>query len=87
MVIKLGVWNRKLDRYKFELYMERWAEIYEKHPEFQKAMTIEENNKHMPRQKLAPRNYTLRDMEKQLVAKRKLPIIDVDSPCGSECMI
>ena len=68
--------------------MERWGEIYKNHPDlFQKAMQIEEQNKHMPRQKLAPRNYTLRDMEKQLKDNQKLPMIEVDSPCGSECMI
>jgi len=68
--------------------MDRWTEIYEKHPElYQKAMGIEEMNKHMPRQKLAPRKYTLRDMEKLLKNKTKLPMIEVDSPCGSECMI
>lgn len=68
--------------------MKRWTEIYENHPDlFQKAMIIEKQNKHMPRQKLAPKKYTLQDIDDQLRENKKLPMIEVDSPCGSECMI
>lgn len=68
--------------------LERWKEIHENHPELYKyAMKIEENGKHMPKQTLAPADYTLRKLEKDLKKKKELPMINVDSPCGSECMI
>lgn len=50
-------------------------------------MKIEENGKHMPKQKLAPGEFTLRTLEKQLKKNKPLPMIHVESPCGSECMI
>jgi len=65
--------------------VERWAEVYKTHPElYKKAMRIEENGKHMPKQTLTP--MTLRVLGKNL-KKNKLPMINVDSPCGSECMV
>ena len=68
--------------------MSRWAEIYEKHPDLYKyAMKIEENSKHFGSQSLAPKGHTLRELEKMMKKKNKLPMIEVDSPCGSECMI
>lgn len=68
--------------------MHRWQEIYETHPDLYKfAMKIEENGKHMPKQTLAPVNYTLRKLEKKLKQSKPLPMIYVDSPCGSECMV
>ena len=68
--------------------VDRWAEIYEKHPDLYKfAMKIEENGKHMPKQTLAPKGYTLRTLGKVMKKRQQLPMIQVDSPCGSECMI
>ena len=68
--------------------MERWAEIYEKHPDLYKyAMKIEEHNKHFGKQHLAPKGYTLRELGKIMKNKKKLPMVQVESPCGSECMI
>lgn len=68
--------------------MNRWKEIYENHPNLYKhAREIEENGKHMPTQTLAPKGYTLKLLEKMMKNKKKLPMVKVDSPCGSECMI
>ena len=68
--------------------MERWREIYKKHPKlYQYALKIEENNKYFGRQSLAPKGYTLRELENMIKQKQELPIIKTDSPCGSECMI
>ena len=68
--------------------MERWKEIHQNHPDLYKyAMKIEENGKHMPKQKLAPGDFTLRTLEKELKGHKPLPMIHVESPCGSECMI
>lgn len=63
----------------------RWAEIYQTHPDlYKKAVRIEENGKHMPDQKLNP--MTLRVFGKA-VKKKSLPMFEIDSPCGSECMV
>lgn len=68
--------------------MARWAEIYEKHPDlYKRAMKIEENSKHFGRQSLAPEGHTLRGLGKLMKSKDKLPVVNVDSPCGSECMV
>lgn len=68
--------------------MKRWAEIYEKHPElYEFSIKIEENSKHFGKQSLAPKGYTLRQLRKIMKNKKKLPIVEVESPCGSECMI
>jgi len=68
--------------------MERWAEVYQNHPDLYKySMKIEETNKHMPKQTLAPQGFTLRSLEKMMKKKQQLPMIEVDSPCGGECMI
>jgi len=65
---------------------DRWQEIYENHPElYQKAREIEENNKHMPRQKLT--RITLASMAERFENKQEIPMIEEGSPCGSECMI
>jgi len=68
--------------------MDRWAEIYQKHPDLYKySMKIEEQGKHFETQRLAPKGYTLRELKKMMNKKQKLPMVEVDSPCGSECMI
>ena len=68
--------------------MDRWAEIHEKHPDlFKYSMKIEENNKHYQTQRLAPKGYSLRQIDKMMKKEKKLPVVKVDNPCGSECMI
>lgn len=68
--------------------MARWAEIHEKHPDlFKYSMKIEEEGKHFETQRLAPKGYSLREIDKIMKQKKKLPMVEVDSPCGSECMI
>jgi len=68
--------------------MARWGEIHEKHPElFKYSMKIEEEGKHFATQRLAPKGYSLREIDKMIKQKKKLPMVEVDSPCGSECMI
>lgn len=68
--------------------MTRWGEIYEKHPDlFKHSMKIEEEGKHFATQRLAPKGYSLRQIDSMMKKKKKLPMVDVDSPCGSECMI
>lgn len=66
--------------------IERWTELFKAHPElFKKAMELEENGKHMPKQRLAP--MTLRVLQDNLKNNESLSVIQTDSPCGSECMI
>jgi hypothetical protein len=68
--------------------MERWKEIYQNHPDLYKfAIKIEEKGKHMPKQTLAPKGFTLRKLEKNLRKHKTLPIVHIESPCGSECMV
>ncbi len=68
--------------------MNRWAEIYEKHPDlYRHAMNVEENSKHFGSQTLAPGKHTLRELEKIMIRKENLPVTQTDSPCGGECMI
>jgi len=68
--------------------MERWKEIHQNHPElFKHSMMIEENSKHYKTQRLAPKGYSLRQIDKMIKKKKRLPLVKVDSPCGSECMI
>jgi 3'-phosphoadenosine 5'-phosphosulfate sulfotransferase (PAPS reductase)/FAD synthetase len=66
--------------------LERWSEVYAQHPElFEKAIALEENGKHMPKQKLTP--LTLRGLKDAIQNKKALPLIQIESPCGSECMV
>lgn len=66
--------------------LERWADLYEKHPKlYQNAVRIEETGKHMPKQKLFPT--TLRVLREDLRKGTPLPMIQIESPCGSECMV
>lgn len=68
--------------------IERWKEVYDKHPDlFEFARKMEENGKHMPKQTLAPKTFTLRKLGKQFRKNKPLPMIHVESPCGSECMV
>ena len=68
--------------------MNRWAEIYERHPDlYRLAMEIEEKSKHFGSQTLAPGKHTLRELEAIMIQKGRLPIVLTDSPCGGECMV
>jgi len=64
--------------------MERWHQVYENHRVlYRRAMLLEESSKHFPKQRLAA--HTLRGLGKSFRC-RKIPQIEVYSPCGSECM-
>lgn len=68
--------------------MERWSDIHKKHPDlFKYSMKIEENNKHYKTQRLAPKGHSLREIDKMIRKKKILPMVEVEGPCGSECMI
>lgn len=68
--------------------MARWAEIYRNHPDlYRRAVKIEENGKHFGSQSLAPGGHTLRELAKTMKKNGRLPVVQVDSPCGSECMV
>jgi len=63
----------------------RWAEIYRNHRNlYSKAMTLEENSKHFPKQKLM--SSSLRTLGDKLEDREPLPQIHVRRPCGSECL-
>ncbi len=63
----------------------RWHEIYQSHPRlYSYAMQLEEDSKHFPKQKLTPT--TLRELKARLTnGVELLPLIKIESPCGSEC--
>jgi len=64
---------------------DRWIHIFRNYPTlFNEAMQLEENGKHMPKQKLTPT--TLRVLKK-LIIKNTLPVYRTESPCGTECML
>lgn len=65
---------------------ERWQDLYQKFPDlYQAAITLEENGKHMPKQRLTP--LTLRGLAEHIQKKKPLPMAVVESPCGAECMV
>jgi len=73
--------------------MGRWRWLREKHPDlFEKAVSLEENSKHFPSQRLTDQVYreraviTLRELGVLLEAGDSLPLKDIESPCGGECM-
>lgn len=64
---------------------EDWADLYRRHPDlYKKAMVLEESSKYMPKQTLHP--LTLRGLAKAIKHER-IPVMQQDSPCGSECMV
>jgi hypothetical protein len=64
----------------------RWVEIYKKHSNlYDKAMILEENSKHFPKQKLT--TSSLRTLKTQIESHESLPQIQMIKPCGSECVI
>lgn len=65
--------------------IERWKELYNNHRDlYTKAIKLEENSKHFPKQRLT--TLTLRDLKDKFHKSKALPAIQVESPCGSECM-
>ncbi len=64
----------------------RWTEIYRNHkPLYEKAIALEENSKHFPKQKLM--KLTLRVLEEKIQNHETIPQIKLRKPCGSECVI
>jgi len=64
----------------------RWIEINRNHRElYSRAMALEENSKHFPKQKLV--RPSLRVLKEKLEDHEPLPQIHVRRPCGSECII
>lgn len=65
--------------------LDRWKYLYKKYPHlYDLATKLEENGKHMPKQKLTL--LPLRILKKKIKCNKLLPVIKVESPCGSECM-
>lgn len=66
--------------------LSRWKEIYEKHRDlYMKAMVLEENSKHFPKQRLM--KLTLRGLQERLENDEPIPEIQVKRLCSSECLI
>lgn len=64
----------------------RWRELYEKHRDlYLKAMMLEENSKHFPKQKLM--KLTLRGLQDRIESDEPIPNIQVKRLCSSECII
>lgn len=73
--------------------MGRWKWLLEDHPElFEKAIGLEEHSKHFPNQRLTDQVFreravvTLRELGQLLEAGGHVPLKDMESPCGGECM-
>ncbi|MGA8857031.1 MAG: phosphoadenosine phosphosulfate reductase family protein [Candidatus Bathyarchaeia archaeon] len=66
--------------------LERWQWLYDNHPDlYRKAMLLEENSKHFPKQHLA--NPSLRSLAKSFKRREKLTILaQAYPPCGGDCM-
>jgi hypothetical protein len=65
--------------------IERWHELYTTHRNlYYKAIKLEENSKHFPKQRLT--SLTLRQLKQSFQIRKELPVIQIESPCGSECM-
>jgi len=64
----------------------RWTEIYKNHNDlFTRALKLEESSKHFPKQRLV--EVTLRNLKTMINEHDQLPNIQVNRPCGSECVI
>jgi len=66
--------------------VQRWSWLYANHPElYRKAMLLEENSKHFPKQHLAAP--TLKGLAKSFKRGEKLTVLTQEyPPCGGECM-
>ena len=74
--------------------MGRWNWLLEDHPElYEKAVALEENSKHFPKQRLTDQVFreravvTLRNLGEMLRTGGDVPLQDMESPCGGECMV
>lgn len=72
---------------------ERWQWLLDHHPDlFDKAIYLEENSKHFPRQRLTDQIFrnrdkvTLREFKARLLPVHELVQIADDQACGGECM-
>lgn len=66
--------------------LSRWHEIHDKHPDlFYKAMVLEENSKHYPKQKLT--RLSLKHLQDSFESQRTLQDFTVRKVCASECII
>ncbi|MGD0996664.1 MAG: phosphoadenosine phosphosulfate reductase family protein [Candidatus Bathyarchaeia archaeon] len=66
--------------------LSRWTELFEQHKDlFIKAMLLEENSKHFPKQRLM--KFTLRGLQEKLEANEPIPEVHVKRLCSSECLI
>ena len=72
---------------------DRWAWLYDKHPDlYERAVALEENSKHFPRQRLTDQVYreraivTLRELKERMHRGDPVPQGEIQSPCGSACM-
>jgi hypothetical protein len=66
--------------------LSRWRELFEQHKDlYLKALKLEENSKHFPKQKLM--KLTLRSLKEKLENNEPLPEVHVKRLCSSECLI
>jgi 3'-phosphoadenosine 5'-phosphosulfate sulfotransferase (PAPS reductase)/FAD synthetase len=72
---------------------DRWRWLHETHPDlFDKAIALEENSKHFPRQRLTDQVYRkravvpLRTLSDLIVAGKPIPMNGAQNPCGGACM-
>ena len=73
---------------------ERWRWLLQEHPElFDRAIVLEENSKHFPRQRLTDQIYraravvTLRELKMKLAADAATnEAVELEQACGGECM-
>lgn len=65
--------------------LERWRWLHINHPElYRRAMLLEENSKHFPKQRLTP--LTLKGLAESFRDGRMLSVLSQGEPCGGECM-
>ena len=72
---------------------ERWSQLLESNPDlFEKAIELEENSKHFPRQRLTDEVFrdrdqvTLREYRRRLASRTEVVQIPEGMACGGECM-
>lgn len=66
--------------------LSRWMELYDKHRDlFLRAMMLEENSKHFPKQRLM--KLTLRGLKGKLEAHEPIHEVQMKRLCSSECLI
>jgi hypothetical protein len=72
--------------------LDRWKYIRDRHPElYERAITLEENSKHFPSQRLTDQVFrerakiTLRELPGYFDNPRGFTIVEEMAPCGAEC--